>query len=193
MANTQQPTTQNISQAFHNTANGYQDLRTEVDRIPNMPVFDQGTQITQILQQLLNGQQELQNGQQELWGQIRELQIGQQELQDQVGHILDHVGELQNQWVFPILVWYRSSTHSLTRQQRLPMMLYNASASNRAPLCYPAGIPVNNLPATRDDLIDFTGPQLQVAAEVLGLPALPCNALIGQRRAQIAEYIGVSV
>ncbi|RPA94352.1 hypothetical protein L873DRAFT_1793026 [Choiromyces venosus 120613-1] len=99
MANTQQPTAQNISRAFHNTANGYQDLRTEVDRIPNMPVFDQGTQITQILQQLLNGQQELQNGQQELWGQIRELQIGQQELQDQVGHILDHVGELQNQWV----------------------------------------------------------------------------------------------
>ncbi|RPA94349.1 hypothetical protein L873DRAFT_1846672 [Choiromyces venosus 120613-1] len=136
MANTQQPTTQNISQAFHNTANGYQDLRTEVDRIPNMPVFDQGTQITQILQQVLNGQREL---------------------QAQVGEIQNQVGELQNQWVFPILVWYRSRAYSLTRQQRLPMLLHNSSRAELEPLRYPAGIPVNNLPATRSEFAVLTG------------------------------------
>ncbi|RPA94346.1 hypothetical protein L873DRAFT_1701580 [Choiromyces venosus 120613-1] len=130
-----------------------------------MPESDRKAQIIRMIQQLANGQEELR----------------------------DQVGELQNQWVFPILVWCRSRTYSLTRQQRLPMMLYNTSASNHAPLRYPAGVPINNLPATRNELKTFTGPQLQVAAEALGLPALPHNALAGQRRVQIAEHLGTSV
>ncbi|RPA96563.1 hypothetical protein L873DRAFT_1694006 [Choiromyces venosus 120613-1] len=128
-----------------------------------MSAFNQGAQIIQMLQQLLNGQQELRG----------------------------QVGELQNQRGFPILVWCRSSTYSLTRQQCLPMMLYNTSAVDFAPLRYPAGIPINNLPATFHEFKTFMEPQLQVAAEVLGLPALPGNALVDQRRAQIAEYLGI--
>jgi hypothetical protein len=59
--------------------------------------------------------------------------------------------------VFPIFVWCGSRTHSLTSQQLLPMMLYNASTSELAPLHYPAGILLNNLPTTRRELANFTG------------------------------------
>jgi hypothetical protein len=59
MANLQQPNAQNVSRAVRNTADGYQDLATEAARMQNMPVFNQGAQIIQMLQQVLNGQQQL--------------------------------------------------------------------------------------------------------------------------------------
>jgi hypothetical protein len=83
-------------------ADGYQDLAIEAALVPNIPAFDQGGPIVQLLQQLLQGQQQLEN-------QIR---------------------ELQNACVFPILVWCGSRTHSLNSQQLLPMMLYNALRVN---------------------------------------------------------------
>ncbi|RPB04977.1 hypothetical protein L873DRAFT_1650490, partial [Choiromyces venosus 120613-1] len=43
------------------------------------------------------------------------------------------------------------------QQQRFPEMLYNADASHLEPLRYQAGIPINNLPATRRELEPFTG------------------------------------
>ncbi|CCX31304.1 Protein of unknown function [Pyronema omphalodes CBS 100304] len=104
---------------------------------------------------------------------LQQLLDGQQQLRIQVGQLQNQVGDLQN------------------HQQRMPMMLYRASVSDLAPLRYPAGIPIDNVPATRRELTNFTGPQLQVAAGVLGLPALPDNALVDQRMAQIAKYLGI--
>ncbi|KAI5799692.1 hypothetical protein FPQ18DRAFT_302053 [Pyronema domesticum] len=94
---------------------------------------------------------------------LQQLLDGQQQLRIQVGQLQNQVGDLQNQ----------------------------ASVSDLAPLRYPAGIPIDNVPATRRELTNFTGPQLQVAAGVLGLPALPDNALVDQRMAQIAKYLGI--
>lgn len=37
------------------------------------------------------------------------------------------------------------------------MKLYNATASETAPLWYPPGVPTENLPATRRDLLNLTG------------------------------------
>ncbi|RPA94363.1 hypothetical protein L873DRAFT_1776343 [Choiromyces venosus 120613-1] len=76
-------------------------------------------------------------------------------------------------------------------QHLLPMRLYNASTSEMALLCYPAGVPQDQLPRMRRDLMLFTREQLQAASAVLGLPALPNNAYVDERRMQIANYLGV--
>lgn len=83
MADLQQPNAQNVTQAIRNIAGGFQDLATEAARIQNIPAFNQGGQIIQMLQQLLQGQHQLQN---------------------QIGELQNQVEELQNTWVFPILV-----------------------------------------------------------------------------------------
>ncbi|KAI5839538.1 hypothetical protein DFP73DRAFT_561250 [Morchella snyderi] len=85
----------------------------------------------------------------------------------------------------------RILTNMQNEQQLLPMRLYNASASEMAPLRYPVGVPRDQLPGTRRDLATFTRDQLQAASAALGLPALPNNAYVDERRMQIANYLGV--
>ncbi|RPA94417.1 hypothetical protein L873DRAFT_1701410 [Choiromyces venosus 120613-1] len=85
---------------------------------------------------------------------FQQLLNGQQKRRDQFGLIQDEFIQIQDQTT------------------TFPRMLYNADASHLEPPRYPAGIPINNLPATRRELETFTGPQLQVAVQVLELSVL---------------------
>ena len=51
------------------------------------------------------------------------------QLTNRVQQLRNSQQQLQDQWAFSILVWCRCGTRSLTRQERLPIMLYNPSAS----------------------------------------------------------------
>ena len=139
MTNLPQPDAQTITQAVlsiadshQDLANSYQNLATEAGRLQNVPAFNQ---IIQILLRLSNDVGRLRN-------RVRRLQGAQQRYEDL--------------WAFPILAWCRRRTHSLTRQGRLPIMLYNASASQLAPIRYPAGITGGNLPQTQREFATFT-------------------------------------
>ncbi|KAG0136479.1 hypothetical protein HOY82DRAFT_624834 [Tuber indicum] len=80
---------------------------------------------------------------------------------------------------------------ALIDQQLLLVRLHNSTISNHAPLRYPVGIQVGlELPATRHALSQMTGNQSQAVSVLLHLPGLPAAATVGERRSQIAEYLG---
>ncbi|RPB04625.1 hypothetical protein L873DRAFT_1798985 [Choiromyces venosus 120613-1] len=173
--------TQNMLGVACNTAEGYQDLATEETQIQNMPAFTHGVQMLQMFQQFWNGQQELRGLFRQLEGQFIQIhdqfapiqgQVVQQDqcvqVRDQFIQIQDQVAQIQDR-----VMHIRDQARELqNRYQHLNMMFYNTSASNLAPLRYPAGIPINNLPANCPELTTFTGPRLQAAEEVLELPVL---------------------
>ncbi|RPA88886.1 hypothetical protein L873DRAFT_1823860 [Choiromyces venosus 120613-1] len=169
---------------------------SEATQIRNMLAFNQDAQITQMFHHFMNEQLELrlEFAQiqdefiqiQDQFGQIRD-QVGQ--IQDQVVRIRDRMGWIRYQFVQiqDLFVQIQDQFVQIqdqvkqiqdqvrelqNQQQRLPRMFYNTNASHLEPLRYPAGIPINNLTATRCELETFTGPQLQVTAQVLELPVL---------------------
>jgi len=77
-------------------------------------------------------------------------------------------------------------------QGLLPIRLYNATASDTAPLRYPAGVANGLMPQTRRALFTFTTNQCQAAAAALGLPPFPVNILVDERRQQIAQHLGIA-
>lgn len=101
-----------------------------------MPESNSSNQLTQLLEQLSREVQ------------ILDYEVQRLEIQQQ---------QNENLLAPPIFVWCGSRTHSLTRLLRLPIMLYNSAASELAPIRYPAGVPGENLPQTRRELLNFTG------------------------------------
>ncbi|KAI5838294.1 hypothetical protein DFP73DRAFT_635511 [Morchella snyderi] len=73
-----------------------------------------------------------------------------------------------------------------------PTQLFNSGAREYEPFIYPAGVEVVHplLPVNRRDLGNMTIAECQAAAAHLGLPALPGNPLVVERRRQIAEFLG---
>jgi len=102
MANLQHPSAQNMNQAVRSIADGCQALATEAARIQNFPAFDQGAQVFQLLQQVLNGQQQLQN-------EVVQLRYDVRQLRYEVGQLRHQVGEVQSQWGFPLFLFRRRS------------------------------------------------------------------------------------
>ncbi|KAG0128503.1 hypothetical protein HOY82DRAFT_25036 [Tuber indicum] len=79
-------------------------------------------------------------------------------------------------------------------QKLLLIRLHNSTISNHAPLRYPVGIQADlELPATRHALSQMTGNQCQAVSVLLHLPGLPVAATVGERKSQIAEYLGVQL
>ncbi|RPB04593.1 hypothetical protein L873DRAFT_1798910 [Choiromyces venosus 120613-1] len=169
---------------------------SEATQIRNMLALNQDAQITQMFHHFMNEQLELrlEFAQiqdefiqiQDQFGQIRD-EVGQ--IQDQVVRIRDRMGRIRNQFVQTpdqfvqiqdLFVQVQDQVNRIqdqvqelhNQQQHLPGMLYNTDMSHLEPLHYPAGIPINNLTATRRELETFTRSQLQVAAQVLELPVL---------------------
>jgi len=89
-------------------------------------------------------------------------------------------------------------------------IVHNYTVSPNAPLRYPIGIALDApVPPTRHHLFEMTGKfsllvplnlinvsrsieqQCQAAAAVLGLPGLPATVTLPERRAQIADHLGV--
>ncbi|KAA8908794.1 hypothetical protein FN846DRAFT_889365 [Sphaerosporella brunnea] len=179
----------------------------------------QGQQLQQQLQQMHQHQQQWQQQmqqqqqqwQQQMQHQQQQMQHQLQQMQQQLNQIAQGVVSLRNRF-FP--THYLSLIYTTNRyrsQALLPMRLHNAACSENAPLRYPAGVVVAApLPTTRLDLHHLTGKDLpfrittdaaenfvrssgnncQVVAAVLGLPGLPANTPVIQRRAQIADYLG---
>ncbi|KAM6493782.1 hypothetical protein JOM56_010143 [Amanita muscaria] len=81
-------------------------------------------------------------------------------------------------------------------QQRLPMLLHNATASYNAHLIYPPVVGnVPGLPATKGALLTLTIPNCIALAEALGLPALPAfpAPTVVNRRQQILDFLGCAI
>ncbi|KAF8340783.1 hypothetical protein F5887DRAFT_1226713 [Amanita rubescens] len=83
----------------------------------------------------------------------------------------------------------------LESQQRLPILLHNATASHDAPLAYPPGVGDAGLPVTKDALLTLTVADCIALAEVLGLPALPAfpAPTVIIRRQQILDFLGCAI
>ncbi|KAI5809501.1 hypothetical protein DFH27DRAFT_649096 [Peziza echinospora] len=77
-------------------------------------------------------------------------------------------------------------------QALLPTKLFNAGAGEHEPLIFPPGVAVTypTLPVNRRELSNMTIAECQAAAAHLGLPALHQNAVVADRRRQIAEFLG---
>ncbi|KAH8151712.1 uncharacterized protein LAJ45_04334 [Morchella importuna] len=196
---------------FQRLAVGLQILRDEIPLISNMPIRDALQQQINAIQEESNANRQqmadlFEQGLAQLRDQIAQLGGQNAQLRDQIAEVQaqlrDQIAEVQAQLGGQIAE-LRGDTLQLqgqvglvqNEQQLLPMRLYNASASELAPLRYPAAIPGPNdhiLPATRRHLSTFSANQLQAASQALGLPALPANTLVEDRRRQIADYIGVS-
>ncbi|KAF8330633.1 hypothetical protein F5887DRAFT_1000145 [Amanita rubescens] len=104
----------------------------------------------------------------------------------QVANLTNTVNDLTNVYVDPSCSVNEANTMS-------PIRMHNASASSSGVLRYPDGAPVNQLPHTKTDAIQLSGPQAAAAAAALGLDPLPENATALQKRRQFLDYIGVFV
>jgi len=97
------------------------------------------------------------------------------------------------------------------RQDLLPMRLQNAVAFPNDTLRYPANFAIPpQAPKTKQDMVSLTGvfillgiftvsyqrcypgPNCQIVANALNLPALP-DATIAQRRQQIIDFLGCGI
>jgi len=82
--------------------------------------------------------------------------------------------------------------HIRAEQDLLPIKLYNSGGRQGEALRYPQGVAVTHppLPHSTNELAHMTIVECQVAATRLGLQQLPQNALVADRRRQIAEHLG---
>jgi len=139
-------------------------------------------------------------------------------LRQQMEEIIALLGEILNELIsLPIspffVKWTITNLWVNYRSQRLlPIRLHNCAVSAHAPLRYPVGLAANGaVPLTRHCLFEMTGKfsllqvvplnlinvlrsivlQCEAAATALGLPGLPAATHVRERRAQIADHLGV--
>ncbi|KAF8969559.1 hypothetical protein BDZ97DRAFT_206261 [Flammula alnicola] len=99
-----------------------------------------------------------------------------------------------------ILQIQQDVTYMRHRSDELPVLLVNSHAVNRGRLLNPTAVangcaPLLDVPnpRTREDLSYFTADQCAASAANLGLPALPAETPLLERRRQIAARIGVTL
>ncbi|KAF8541965.1 hypothetical protein BDD12DRAFT_908355 [Trichophaea hybrida] len=165
MAHVQQPNAQNVSRAIRNIADGYQDLVIEAALIPNISARGSDRSVASTV--VTRATAASKPGHSDPKPDQRALECNPDPLRLQAGR-LD--GEAT----------------------RRPLMRPTTLADDAVQRLYELEFPLITYQQLVVSLqISRATPQLQVAAGVLGLPALASNPLVDQRRRQIAEYLGI--
>ncbi|KAA8908795.1 hypothetical protein FN846DRAFT_944658 [Sphaerosporella brunnea] len=172
-------------------AQAFQQIANEVALVPNMFGVPAGQQLQQQMMpqmgHMLEVQQQMLGVQQQMLGTQRQMLATQQQMLATQQQMLGQLQQMQQQ-----LNQIAQGVATLnTNQALLPMRLHNTACSEDAPLRYPTGVVVAApLPHSRLDLHRLTANNCQVVAAVLGLPGLPPNTPVLQRRKQIADFLG---
>ena len=141
---------------MHAISNALRTLGTEVPKFVNIVAVSQNAQVLQSLQHLLQSMNDVQTRLTNLETRFTSTDTRLADIDTRMTAMDTRLTDILNRCVFPILN-YRIESDSLDSHQLLPMRLFNASASDYAPLYVPPGIAPGILPASRRLLFEFTG------------------------------------
>ncbi|KAF8425375.1 hypothetical protein L210DRAFT_3653235 [Boletus edulis BED1] len=164
MAALQQPSMDNLAAGLHTISN-------ELVLFQNIPAVAEGQRLHHAIQKLQDSMNNRFND------VMRQLQAQQEQLtrqQEQMRQLQEGVNGVRAE---------------LDLQ---PMRLYNSSASFNGTYMGPNERLPNLYPNNRDALGAATGQQCIALSSYLGLPPLPNNATVQQRKDQITKYLGVA-